>query len=371
MVAALAMLGMATACGSHSHATSPSPSPSASAQAASPAQAASSAPSFDPTAARAFLRRYVTADGRVIRHDQGGDVVSEGQAYGMLLAEIAGDTTKAHAIWNWTRTHLRNADGLISWHATGDGKVLDRQSATDADVLIAYALLRYAGADADAFHQAGRDIAAAVFAHESLTLPDRNPVLAAGPWAVSDGVVDPSYWMPAVFDGLASMTGDRRWAQAADTAVALVSQLTDAGRRLPPDWARLQGSTLTPTPAPGGTPSTQYGLDAQRIPVWFATSCSAPARKLAATWWSLLSVGDGKTAIALSLDGQVYNSAKNPLSMVAAAATAEAAGDSASGHGLMASAAAQATQAPTYYGDAWLALGQALLDGKLTSCPQH
>ena len=41
-------------------------------------------------AARHFLNRYVTPDGRVSRLDQGGDTVGEGQAYGMLLAAAVG-----------------------------------------------------------------------------------------------------------------------------------------------------------------------------------------------------------------------------------------------------------------------------------------
>ena len=42
----------------------------------------------DARAADRFLAGYVTGDGRVIRRDQGGDIVSEGQAYGMLIAEV-------------------------------------------------------------------------------------------------------------------------------------------------------------------------------------------------------------------------------------------------------------------------------------------
>src|SRR5947199_38809 len=63
------------------------------------------APSTSPAttaAAQRFLERYVTADGRVIRRDQGGDVVSEGQAYGMLIAEVAGRPAVADAVWRWT-----------------------------------------------------------------------------------------------------------------------------------------------------------------------------------------------------------------------------------------------------------------------------
>ena len=49
----------------------------------------SSPPPAQPNVMRAgqfFLRRYVDGDGRVVRRDQGGDTVSEGQAYGMLIA---------------------------------------------------------------------------------------------------------------------------------------------------------------------------------------------------------------------------------------------------------------------------------------------
>ena len=42
-------------------------------------------------AGQKFLDEYVEPDGRVVRHDEGGDVVSEGQAYGMLIAVAVGD----------------------------------------------------------------------------------------------------------------------------------------------------------------------------------------------------------------------------------------------------------------------------------------
>src|SRR5690242_16597277 len=100
-------------------------------------------------AADAFLARYVTEDGRVLRHDQGGDVVSEGQAYGMLIAEIAHRPDTVRRIWSWTDTHLRGSNGLLISHTSGSGAVQDPHPAADADTLAAYALLRYTGPDKD------------------------------------------------------------------------------------------------------------------------------------------------------------------------------------------------------------------------------
>ena len=83
---------------------------------------------------------YVTRDGRVVRRDQGGDTVGEGQAYGMLLAAAIGDQRRFDTIWTWTKKNLRRPDGLISflWR---DGHVVDPQAASDADLDATRALL--------------------------------------------------------------------------------------------------------------------------------------------------------------------------------------------------------------------------------------
>jgi endoglucanase len=100
--------------------------------------------------AAAFLASYVQPDGRVSRPDQGDDTVSEGQAYGMLFAEAARKEGTFGRIWRWTRDHLSREDGLFAFHADRTGRVLDQQAASDADLLIAWALLRYVAAAAAA-----------------------------------------------------------------------------------------------------------------------------------------------------------------------------------------------------------------------------
>src|SRR4051794_15467154 len=57
------------------------------------------APDPATVAARAFLDEYVDGDGRVVRRDQGGDTVSEGQAYALLLAAVVDDRTRFDEVW--------------------------------------------------------------------------------------------------------------------------------------------------------------------------------------------------------------------------------------------------------------------------------
>ena len=326
----------------------------------------------DSTAQRsatAFLAAYARPDGRVARLDQGDDTVSEGQAYGLLLAEVAGQPATFARIWQWTRAHLQLPSGLFAYHANAAGRLLSAQPASDADLLIAWALLRYQGPHAAAWHQAGQRVAAAVLRQEVTTGPGGTPVLTAGPWAIgSPASLDPSYWALPALTGLARLTGDQEWQQLADGAVTLTNRLTAGGRDLPPDWAQLTASgALAPAPAPNGSePETEYGLDAQRTIAWFAVSCDPRARALAGRWWALLRQPGRAQAMALLPNGVIIDPAAAPLPLVAAAAAAQAARQQSADRRLLQRANAQQHSHPTYYGGAWAALGPALLSGALS-----
>ena len=315
-----------------------------------------------------FLNTYVRPDGRVTRLDQGGDTVSEGQAYGMLLAEIAGRPSVFGRIWRWTRAHLQRPDGLFAFYADKQGQVLSPNPASDADLLIAWALLRYNAIDAAAMHSQGQRVAAAVLTHEVAFGPGAMPILAAGPWATGrPASLAPSYWaLPALTD-LAQLTGNSQWRRLANSAVALTGRLTRGGRDLPPDWAVLTNrGKLAPTPAPDGSePQVEYGLAAQRTIPWFTFSCDLHARVLAARWWRLLRRPDRARALALHPDGDLVSADPAPMSFVAAASAAQAAGQETASRRLLDRAAAQQHRRPTYYGGAWTALGLALFSGAL------
>jgi endoglucanase len=287
----------------------------------------------------------------------------------MLIAQIAGRHSAVRTIWSWTKAHLAQADGLLAFRAGSDGAVIDHEPAADADVLAAYALLRYDGRNDAAMHADGRRLAAAVLADEAVPLGGGGPIPVAGKWATrtSPATVNPSYWMPDVFGAVARYSGDGRWADAGSATETLIVELTEGGRRLPPDWAQLTDGRLTPIGAPGGRHGAQYGLDAARLPMWLGTGRSDRGLRLAAAWWAESLCDDERAAaLALSLTGQVKDARRHPLPLLAAAATAAAAGDVTASRRLRSRADEQARDTPTYYGGAWLALGGALLDGVLT-----
>jgi endo-1,4-beta-D-glucanase Y len=316
-------------------------------------------------AAAGFLDRYVEEDGRVVRHDQGGDTVSEGQSYALLLAQVAGDREAFRRVWRWTRSNLLRPDGLLASHADGE-RVLDRNPASDADLVTAWALLRASGPGAAELRRAGRRMAGAVLERE-IAVPPGPELLAAGTWATGPpATLNPSYWSLPAFAGLSEETGDPRWEELGAASVSTLSALTEGGRLLPPDWARADGAAVIASASPNGDPpEIQYGPDAQRVVVWLAASCEPAARGLAAAWRPLLSGAETSRALALRTGGQVVNGTPTPLSLVASAAAAGAAGRPRERDRLIDEAARLDAAHPTYYGAAWVALGRALLQTDL------
>lgn len=324
--------------------------------------ASPSAPSAVLAASRAFLAHYVTAEGRVVRRDQGGDTVSEGQAYALLVATAIGAESQLSRIWAWTHTHLEQPSGLLAsrW---ADGRVVDSSGAADADSQAAWALA-LAGSR---FHRtdwtgAARRLGIAVADHEIGYDDAGTPVLAAGPWAARPNTavtVEPGYWTPPATRTLAALTGDKRWRDLVAAQPRQLARLTDDGQTLPPDWAQTRpGNTFTAIAAPSGGAPVQSGPDGLRALVWSAVGGERP---LATRWWSLLSGTATAAPLARGLDGRPSVEDRSALSAVSAAAVAHAAGHGHACARLLDLADRIDATYPSYYGAAWAALGRILL----------
>jgi endo-1,4-beta-D-glucanase Y len=303
-----------------------------------------------------FLDRYVDDDGRVVRHDQGGDTVSEGQAYAMLLAVAAGDRARFDRVWGWTRTHLRRPDGLLAWH-WADGHLVGHEPAADADLDAARALALAADRFGDPrYRDASRALVRAIVRGETTWAADRT-VLVAGPWARDRAVVNPSYWSPRAYQELG-------FPKLSESSRVLTGRLVENG--LPPDWARVQPYGVVPAGPPSGGDAA-YSYDAVRTPVRLAESCNPADRELAAKMWPRLEHDPG--AARRALDGTPLTGDEHPAALAGAAAAASAAGDAHAARDLIDRAARLDAEHPSYYGAAWVDLTRAMLfDHSLGRC---
>ena len=312
----------------------------------------------------AFLGGYERADGRVARSDPGGDTVSEGQAYAMLVAEATGDRSRFDAAWRWAEAHLEQPDGLMAWRWV-DGRVVDPQSATDADLTAAAALLGAGQRFADpADTAAGRRVAGAVLTADVVDTP-AGPVLAAGPWATVTPVrVDPSYLATPELVTIADALGGQ-WQAVLRAARTQLQSLT-AGGTLPSDWAVVGGDGAVHPAAPPADPSApvRFGFDAVRVPIWLAASCDPADRRTAASLLPALRRGGGK--VGLDLGGRPAPGSDSPVGDVALA-DAEAASGTPPTAAVDAALAGQRAH-PTYYSAALLALDDLAGAHRLGSC---
>jgi endoglucanase len=224
-----------------------------------------------------------------------------------------------------------------------------------------------------AYKTQGLAVAQGILANETVTAGGQLQ-LVAGPWArTAPYSVDASYFSPEAMAALATASGDPRWTQLATDSQQLLADLQEPGgvRSLPPDWALLSaGGAITASPAPSGGKPISYGLDAQRIPIWYAADCTASGRALSGDDWPTISDLAASGAYqAYSLLGAVQVDYLNDLGLVAAAASADAVGQTSEGAALLARAQ-RGDHGKNYYGDAWVALGTVLLTSTLLSpCP--
>jgi endoglucanase len=301
--------------------------------------------------------------GAVIRRDQGGDVVSEGQGYALLLAYAVGNHQLFATIWDWTRDHLQQEDGLFAYHWRS-GQVLDSQPAADADTQIAWALVLAGDAwSVSSYTTAARRVASAIAEKEIGYDDEGNPTLAAGPWALAEGQalqVEPGYWTFPADAALAELTGDRRWEQLASADAAHLAAITEDGADLAPDWATLgNGTAPEPAAAPQTSAPPAAGQDGLRAFLW--TACTPSTHPIARRWWRAIASTAELGPLTRSLDGAPGATGPSALSFVAAAAVAQVAGEDDRTAALLRLADRTASEHSTYYGDAWNALGHVLL----------
>ena len=211
--------------------------------------------------------------------------VSESQGYGMLAAVLAAKKgAKTHATFNqfyrYYRAHrISKANPLMCWQQLKrNGKLTsvgsERNSATDGDLDIAYALIladRKWGSHKTNYRQAAKKLIKAIKAHE-INPTTKLPLM--GNWATNSydrSKLRTGDLMTGYFKTFAKFTGDKSWntvAQRSQKAVKKLSARHKTG--LFPDFIRVTGKTLKLKAVhPGEIESAndnQYAYNACRVP---------------------------------------------------------------------------------------------------------
>ncbi len=253
-----------------------------------------------------YRREFIGDSGRIIDTGNRNISHSEGQGYGMLLAESAGDRATFAGIWRWTQMNLQIRDDALfawKWVPGASNSTPDHNNATDGDLLIAWALTRASARWQDPDYLRQAQAIAHSIKHTLVRPSAYGPVLLAG----SEGFVKPkglilnlSYWIFPAIKALHAIDADPIWLQILESGRRLLSAARFGKAQLPPDWLQLSdGLSLAEGFAP------RFGFDALRIPLYlcWAGYNSEPTVEEIADYWGAYH-GSGPPAWINLKDGE-------------------------------------------------------------------
>lgn len=239
---------------------------------------------------------------RVRRPDSPGaatnSTVSEGIAYGMILAATFDDQQTFDALWRYSQEWL-DRNGLMHWYIDPTGtKVLGEGAATDSDEDIAWALLlahdRWgSGSIGEPYLAVARSQIERVWTHE--IDHERGYLPMPGDSWTFPGLFNPSYFAPNQYRDFGRATGNvEGWERAIATGYAVLERCQDqlrgnAGNGLVPAWCLDDG---IPVPPFHGGP-THHQYDSARTPyrigqdwLWHRESRALPYLERASSFFA-------------------------------------------------------------------------------------
>lgn len=187
------------------------------------------------------------ADGRVIDYQHPpGITTSEGQAYSLFFALLANDPLRFSSLLAWTEEHL--AEGNLSrqlpawqWGQNPEGEwaVLDRRTASDADLWLAYTLLQAGRLWSQAeYTRLGDALLKLIEAQEIEKLPGLGFMLLPGNEGFRLGdrrwLLNPSYNPVQLLRALQLIQPDGPWKEIAENTLRMMQGTQK--QRLAADW---------------------------------------------------------------------------------------------------------------------------------------
>lgn len=218
---------------------------------------------------------------RTLDKTQNSITTSEGQSYTMMRAVWMDDMDTFDKSWKWTKDNLQRDDYLMSWkfgeHEDGSYGILEevngQNTATDADVDIAIALLMAAGRWKEpSYKWDALAIISNIWKNEVVIINDK-PVLVANnieQFNTESVIVNPSYLSPYAYRIFAKADPTNNWSGLVDSSYELLFAASDStldtgtSSGLMPDWVRIDRATGNVIPSPEFT--SNYGFEALRTP---------------------------------------------------------------------------------------------------------
>jgi endo-1,4-beta-D-glucanase Y len=351
----------------------------------------------DATAAyQKWKTDLLTSDGaggflRVRRPNSSGaqvnSSVSEGIAYGMLLAVYFDDQPTFDGLWQYSKL-WPDSNGLMNWYIAADGSsALGTGGATDADEDMAFALImadarwKGRGSLSTNYLDLAKTQIGLIWQHE--VDHTRNDVLMPGDQFADGSVINISYFAPAFYRAFGRTAGTAsNWNRTIDTTYTVIAATLNATNGnaqngLVPAWSTPAGVPMSP---PNESMPTYHQLDSCRTPFRLGQDYCWNAEPRALTYLQKITGFYSGVGVAAMVDGYDLNGAPHPTNVTTGGPRA-ASFVGPAGVGAMATGTTYATlrdqayasvatltdlAGSTYYQESWTALSLLMMTGLMS-----
>ncbi|WP_380779662.1 glycosyl hydrolase family 8 [Sphingomonas sp. R86520] len=240
-----------------------------------------------------FKRQFMDVDGRIVDNGNGGISHSEGQSYGLMLAAAAGDRAGFDKVLGWTEAKLARPDiALYAWRydPRAPNPVADRNSATDGDLLIAYALAKAATRWRDPRYAARSHAIVDAIGSRIVRQVGGRMLLLPGLDGFSTPArttINQSYYVWPALDLFARTGNATLWRRVIADGEALFAAARFGANRLPTDWIDVSNSGAV---SPAADKPPRFGFDAIRVPLYASVSGRSALIEPIRSWWRTMPV---------------------------------------------------------------------------------
>lgn len=198
-----------------------------------------------------YKKDYMAKDGRVTNPEKDGVTTSEAQAYMLFMSYNLNDKKTFDQVYAWTKKHLRRKDGLFSWlwgkDEQGHHKILDYNSASDADIDIAFCLIKaYEKWKDKKYLKDAVSTIHSIWKKETKLVGIRR-VLMPGPAQTTSATIEinPSYFSPYSFKIFKKYDGEHNWNKLVDSSYYyLNAAMSKTKTGLPPNWFLIKNGKV-------------------------------------------------------------------------------------------------------------------------------
>lgn len=198
-----------------------------------------------------YKKNFMSKDGRIIDYDKNNITTSEGQSYIMLRSVIMDDKPTFDLTYNWTKNNLQRKDYLFSWlwgeNSKGEYKILDENSASDADVDIAFALiLAYEKWNETKYLQDAKEIIHSIWDNETRRIGSYLVLMPGANQNKDDKIeINPSYFAPYEFRFFQKYDDMHDWNCLIDSSYYYLNQVMEKTEtHLPTNWFLIKNGQI-------------------------------------------------------------------------------------------------------------------------------